>query len=150
VNGKIATTEVTMSEQQHMQVVRQAYDAFLRGDIAAVLDLLSDDVDWEAVNGAGSRIPVGGRRFGRHNVAGFFTTLGETTVFRQFQPKEFIAQGDKVVTLGHYEAEVKPTGRRYESDWAMVFTLRNGKIVHFREYTDSAAIVAAFGMPAAV
>ena len=36
------------------------------------------------------------------------------------------AQGDKVVALGHYAAK-SPAGRSFESDFVMVFTLRNGK-----------------------
>jgi hypothetical protein len=39
---------------------------------------------------------------------------------------------------------VKSTGRTYEHDWVMVFTLRKGKIVRFRHYYDTADIVVAF------
>jgi ketosteroid isomerase-like protein len=33
---------------------------------------------------------------------------------------------------------------RFVSDWVMVFTLRNGKVVSFQEFTDSAAIDRAY------
>ncbi len=39
---------------------------------------------------------------------------------------------------------VKATGRSYETEWAHVFTLREGKIVEFREFADSAAVAEAF------
>ncbi len=137
-----------MNEQANTQVVKDTYAAFGRGDIQSILDVLSDDVEWEAVIGAGSRIPVGGLRRGRNEVATFFQTLGETLEFPTFEPREFIAQGDKVVALGHYHGAVKGTGRSFETEWAMVFTLKNGKIARFREYTDSYGIVAAFTSPA--
>jgi uncharacterized protein len=63
--------------------------------------------------------------------------------FSAFDPKEFVASGDKVVALGHYTATT-PTGGSFDSDFAMVFTLRNGKVVRFQEFSDSAAINAAY------
>jgi hypothetical protein len=59
--------------------------------------------------------------------------------------REFIAQGDTVATLGFYRGTVKPTGRSFSSEWVMVFTLDRGKVARFREYTDTNAIVTAFG-----
>jgi ketosteroid isomerase-like protein len=64
--------------------------------------------------------------------------------FEVFEPREFVAQGDKVITLGHYTAKVKATGRRFDSDFVMVFTLRNGKLTHFQEFLDTASLNAAF------
>ena len=48
------------------------------------------------------------------------------------------------MAIGHYRAVSKATGKRFDSDFAMVFTLRNGKVATFREFTDSAGIDAAF------
>ena len=42
-------------------------------------------------------------------------------------------------TRGHYAAKT-PAGKRFVSDWVMEFALRNGKVVSFQEFTDSAAI----------
>jgi uncharacterized protein len=64
--------------------------------------------------------------------------------FKRFEPREYIAERDKVVVLGFYDATAKKTGRGVSSEWAMIFTLRNGSIVHFREFADAAAINAAF------
>ena len=35
-------------------------------------------------------------------------------------------------------------GKRFVSDWVMIFALRNGKVVSFQEFTDSAAIDRAY------
>jgi ketosteroid isomerase-like protein len=61
----------------------------------------------------------------------------------EFEPLEYIAQGDKVVTLGRYSWRVKATGREFSSDFAHVCTIRGGKIVRLHEYMDTAADIRA-------
>jgi hypothetical protein len=139
-----------VGEQENAAVVRQAYAAFRSGDIRSVLALLHKHIDWEATVGAGSFVPMTGRRFGPAKVAEFFSILGENVEFQTFELREVIAQGDRVVALGYYDAIAKPTGRRFDSEWAMVMTVREGKITHFREHTDTASLNAAFASPADV
>lgn len=131
-----------MSEQKNIQTVQSAYAAFGRGDIQGVLNVLSDDVEWH-LPGEGV-IPQAGTYNGRAGVGRFFQNLDQTTQFVIFEPRDFVAQGDRVVALGHYTGTVKPTGRSFESDWVMVFTFRGDKVVKFREYTDTAAIAHAY------
>ena len=131
-------------ETLNTKTVQDAYAAFLRGDVTTLLGLLTDDVMWEPVLGTGSHVPFSARRQGKPAVAEFFTQVAASEDFTQFEPREYIAQGDAVVAVGHYRATTKSTGRSFESDFAMVFTLRDGKISRFREFTDSAAINAAF------
>src|SRR5215211_4342376 len=45
-----------------------------------------------------------GLRQGKAAVAKFFEQVNETTSFQQFEPREYVAQGDTVVALGHYRA----------------------------------------------
>ena len=130
-----------MSEQENVQAVQQQYATFLRGDIQAVLNGLTDDVEWQEP-GPPDVLPWAGTRRGREQVAQFFTLLSEILEFEQFEPQEFIAQGDKVVVLVRQRVRVKTTGRTFEQDTAQVLTLREGKIAKFR-IEDTAAIVAA-------
>lgn len=115
----------------------------------AILAQLSDDVDWEGVIGAGPHVPQSGRRKGKDEVRAFFHAVRDTTDWEVFEPQEFIAQGDRVVVLGHYAAVTKATGLRVASDWVMVFRLRDGLTTEFREFSDSAAINAAYEAPKA-
>ena len=139
-----------MSEVQNTQVVKDAYAAFMRGDIDAILASLDDEVEWEAVKGSEGVVPTAGMRRGRRGVAEFFSQVGANFVFNVFEPREFVAEGEAVVAIGYYEATVKETGRSIASDWVMIFSFRNGKIVRFRELTDSAALVRAFTVAAPV
>ena len=133
-----------MSTQNNTKLVQDAYAAFGRGDIPTILGMVADNVDWHAIVGAGPNVPTSGRRTGRAQVQKFFEQLGENTTFTRFEPREFVAERDKVVALGSYEGVAKKTGRTYKSDWVMVFTIANGKVVQFREYADVVAITAAF------
>ena len=84
-------------------------------------------------------VPFAGKRTGLKRLGEFFSTVNEVQDILQFKPKEFIAQGDKVVVLEHYSWRVKATGREFSSDWAHVMTFKDGKITSFHEYTDTAA-----------
>jgi ketosteroid isomerase-like protein len=108
-----------------------------------VIANLADDIVWNGVYGAGSHVPTSGERRGKAAVAEFFGQVAANVNFSKFEPKEFVASGDKVVALGHYTATT-PTNRTFDSDFAMVFTLRDGKVTHFQEFSDSAGINAAY------
>jgi ketosteroid isomerase-like protein len=133
-----------MSEVQNTKVVQDAYDAFGRGDIATLLGYMTEDIQWQGVIGTAPHVPFSGERKGKSQVAEFFEQVAAAEDFQQFEPREFVAQGEKVVAMGHYRAVTKPTGKSFESDFVMVFTLRDGKVARFQEFTDSAGINAAF------
>lgn len=130
-----------MSEQ-NTAIAQQAYTNFKTGNIQALLDQLSDDVTWQLPEVEGA--PLSGKRTGRDGVREFFATVARDQEVIEFEPREFVAQGDKVVSLGHYKWRVKDTGRDFASDFAHVFTIRDGKVTGFREYFDSAVVAAAY------
>lgn len=132
-----------MNESQNVELVQGAYAAFQRGDIAAVLASLDEAIVWKGVIGAGPHVPMAGERHGTAEVAAFFKTVGENIRFSQFEPRQFFALGDKVVTLGHYRGNT-PGGGSFDSDFVMVFTVRNGRVTEFQEFLDSAQLNAAF------
>ena len=123
----------------NIKSVQAAYDAFGKGDVPAILAGLSDDVAWETI-GPASACACFGPRKGKAAVGEFFKVVGETWDFTEFKPKEFNASGDKVFVLGHYAMKVKKTGKSVASDWVHVFTLKDGKVVAFKEFMDSAAL----------
>ena len=131
-----------MSEQENIAVAQQAYNNFKTGNIQALLALLSDDIEWQLPEV--ENVPFTGKRTGRAAVGEFFALVGTNQDVLSFEPREFIAQGDKVVSLGDYEWRVKDTGREFGSDFAHVFTIRDGKVIAFKEYFDSAVVAAAY------
>jgi uncharacterized protein len=138
---------MSMNPQENVKIVQQAYERYKTGNIPSVLELMSDRVEWVLPELAG--VPVAGTRHGRDGVADFFSKLSETQQVISFEPLEFIAQGDKVVVLGRYSYRVTSTRQQFDSDWAHVFTIQNGKIVRFQEFTDTAAVAVAYRKAAA-
>ncbi|MCC6444665.1 MAG: nuclear transport factor 2 family protein [Armatimonadetes bacterium] len=130
-----------MSEQDNVRLIQEIYAAFGRGDVSALLEMLAPDVEW--LYDGPDTIPWGGHRSGREEAARFFSSLAESVDVKEFGVHEFIAQADKVVAVGHEKMHVKATGRSYLAHWAHVFTVRDGKVARFREYTDTAAVAAA-------
>ena len=131
-----------MNEQENAKTVQEAYNNFNTGNIPALLDQMSDNVTWELPEIEG--VALAGKRTGRDGVKEFFEMLARDQDVLEFEPLESLAQGDKVVSLGHYKWRVKDTGREYASDFVHVFTLNNGKIVGFREHFDTAVVAAAY------
>src|SRR4051812_24182109 len=124
-------------------VVQQAYGHFGSGNIPALLDSLTDDVKW-IEPGPKEFLPWAGTFDGKQGVGEFFGTLDQGVEFLKFEPREFIEQGNKVVALGYMEGKSRKTGKVSKSDWAMVFTLKDGKVSHFQSYNDTHDGVEAF------
>lgn len=131
-----------MSEQQNVQMVKDAYAAFERGDVPAILAMLTDDVGWEMPGP--SEIPYAGLRRGKDGAGEFFSRLGEADEVALFEPRQFLAAGNVVVVLGRYEARVRATGKIAKSDWVHVFEFRDGKVSRWREFYDSADYAQAY------
>jgi hypothetical protein len=131
-----------MSEQENTRLAQQAYENFKSGNIPALLDLVADDVEWQLPEI--EHVPFAGKRRGREQVRQFFASVNQEQEALRFEPQQFIAQGDKVVVLGQYAWRVRSTGRKFESDWAHVFTVREGRVAKFQEHTDTAACAAAY------
>ena len=106
--------EMHMEEARNTAVIQEAYAAFGRGDIQTLLSTLADDIVWMGVYGAGSHVPTAGERRGKAAVAEFFKQVAENVNFSRFEPKEFIATGDKVVALGYYTATT-PMKKNFDS-----------------------------------
>lgn len=129
--------------RSNTQVVQRCYGYFGQGNIPALLNELTDDIVWTSP-GPADILPWVGVRKGKGEVADFFTLVNEHIEFEEFEPRQFIAENDKVVTLGYWESKSRKTGRTSKSNWAMVFTFRNGKVCNFEEYADTWAGVEAF------
>ena len=138
-----------MSVRTNTETVRQVYSNFEvlgraraeRPDMKPLLSLYSDDVEWHVP--AMENVPFAGPRRGIAGGRDFFAAITDGLEVLEFEPREYIAQGDKVVALGRYSWRVRATGREFSSDFAHVCTIRNGKIVRFHEYMDTAAEVRA-------
>ncbi len=136
-----------MNEQANIGLVKQCYDAFQQKDIQRLLACCADDIDWELPQI--EDIPLGGKRHGREQVAEFFQILDQLQQIRDFRAQEFTAQDDRVIVSGSYTFTVNATGADYTSEWCHCFTIANGKIRRFKEYTDTYQVMLAYQPQAA-
>jgi uncharacterized protein len=118
-------------------VVQQAYEAYGRGDVPGILNQVAVDVDWEFVGSA--NLPFAGRRKNHKEVAAFFAALPLADDMHTFEPREFIEADGNVTVLGWVKAIARETGKTYQSEWAHVFTVNNGKISRWRGFYNTAA-----------
>jgi uncharacterized protein len=126
-----------MSEDQNLQTVQRVYQAFAAGDIPAMSKLCTDDVD--VLIPGSARVLTAGHWHGRDGLNQCVGNLLERLEFQVFQPDEFIVGKDSVAVLGHERCRVRASGRVVEAKWVQVWTLRDGMISRYREYTDTAA-----------
>jgi len=132
-----------MEKVENIQIVQDLYAALADCNLSAILALLADDVEWH-FTGDPAVIPFAGHCQGRATVVDFFATLAATVQVLAFGPHEVIGCDDHVVTIGQAQVRVKATSRIYETDWTHLVTVRHGKIVRLREFSDTACIAAAF------
>lgn len=123
----------------NIKLVQAAYEAFGKGDIPAILAMVTDDVTWQTT-GPMAACPCFGPRKGKPAVGEFFKIVNETWEFTEFKPMTFSPSGDKVFVLGHYAMKVKKNAKPVASDWIHIFTIKDGKVTDFKEFMDSAAL----------
>jgi hypothetical protein len=131
-----------MSAEENVQIAQAGYAAFGRGDLPAILELLTDDIEWIEA-GPADVIPTAGTYRGKEEVARFFAALGENLEIHKFEPHKFIAHDDDVVVLISSEGTVKRTGRKVTDHLAHVWTFTGGKLARFESFGDTAARAAA-------
>jgi ketosteroid isomerase-like protein len=131
-----------MSDQQNLDVVRSLYAAFGRGDLEAILAPLDPEVSWRTPGFPD--LPTAGLRHGIPAVREFFGLLLNTFDIADFQPRDFLAGGDKVVVLGTSREGPKGSGKLVDFRWVHVFTFKNGRITAFEEPADVSELVAEF------
>lgn len=119
------------------ELITSLYDAFARGDAATVLGALDPQVVWmEAENIAyADRNPyVGPQQVGE----GVFGRLMSEWEGFQVHTEKLVSEGDAVVALGRYRGTYKATGQRLDAQFVHVWTVRDGRVVAFQQYADTA------------
>jgi len=131
-----------MDADAHVKTIRMIYEAFGRGDVQAVLDALTDDVDW-ATETSSTAAPWYGVRHGKQGVASFFEAFGSTMEVQEFNPYAFATNATEVHTVVHCRATSRVTGKAIDHDLHHYFRFEDGKIAFYRGTEDTAQTEAA-------
>lgn len=128
-----------MSTEKNIQTVKDFFAAIGRGDKAALLSLVAEDIEWII---PGEDWPLAGTYRGHAGLAQLLETASKT-METSTEPSEFIAQGDRVLVVGFARGKVKATGKTFEDDWIFAITVRDGRLTSIREYVDTQALARA-------
>ena len=120
--------------QENVEIVRRAFEAFAQGGLDAMGDFWADDIDHRAAEGAiDDRGPIHGKDALRAYLQEWLDMFDDP----KLEPVELIDAGeDQVVAL--VRGSGRPKGASAETEltlsYAILYTIRDGKIARGREY----------------
>ena len=120
--------------QDSIAIVKSIYDRFEAGDINGILELVTEDTLWDHRAAGAPDSPMNREFHGKEGVVAFFKTISDTQEVLDHDVIDFIASDNKVVA----------TGKEISSDWAQVWTIRDGLVSAWKVYFDATADALAF------
>ena len=119
-----------------LALVRRFYSLLGDGNPPGALGLLDPEIEWTEAE----RTPYfAGTMHGVDSVvAGLFGPLNADFADFKTVPDEFVTEGARVVAFGTYTGIVKKSGRSMSAPFVHFWTVSDGRLRRFRQYTDSA------------
>jgi ketosteroid isomerase-like protein len=115
--------------------IRDFYAKLAAGDATGALGLMAPDIEWTTM----WHYKVDG--LGPQKVAeGLFKPLMAEWKSFAMVAEEFVAEGDTVVSFGHFKGVHGASGKAVEAAYAHHWQVRDGRIQRFRQYIDTLAI----------
>ncbi len=128
-----------MGTEQNIQTVKDFFAAIGRGDRKALVALAAEDIEWII---PGKDWPLAGTHRGHAGLANLLETASRS-LETSTEPREFVAQRDRVLVIGSATGKVKATNKAFDDDWVFAITVRGGKLSSIREYVDTQALARA-------
>ena len=128
------------SRQDGRPGIRRVYDALANRDANAMQELFADDIRVSQ----SPELPWGGDYVGRDGAFTFFLTLVEH-IQSQVTTESLFSAGDHVVQSGRTRGTVVANGASFDIPEVHVWEVHDGKVVAFRAYIDTPAMLEALG-----
>ncbi|CAJ1508180.1 nuclear transport factor 2 family protein [[Mycobacterium] burgundiense] len=129
-------------EARNIDATKAIYAAVPAGDLDTALRYLDPDV--RITYYGTEKIPYAGDYRGISDAMTFFSRVGQTIEIVEMEPWKFIAQGDDLAVWGRQRFRRLDNGHEWQSEFAHIITLRNGRWLHFRDFMNSALTQDAF------
>ena len=135
-------TNALTTASRPVDVVGGLYAAFGRGDIPGILELVDPEVDWSLqVDAPGAElVPMFRNGRGHEAVLGYFAGVADMEI-HAFEPRAFHAQGDEVLVEISMDFTCRPTGKRGRFDEIHHWVVRDGLVVRYRPFVDTATFI---------
>jgi ketosteroid isomerase-like protein len=129
--------------QENVEVVRQAFEGFNRGDVEAVVEVCDPAIEWSPPAGLPGVSTYHGHDGVRAATGDMLDVFGELRA----EPERIIDAEDQVVALFRWRGHGKGSGVSLELFGAQagVFTIRNRKMIRVQWYIDRAEALEAAG-----
>ena len=140
MRGPAARDTARAMSQENVEIVRRGFEAFMRGDISALVEL----GDPEIVSCVHPRANATYK-----GIDGSLKMIADWVEdFDEFvaEPAEYIDADDCVIVRVHEQARGKGSGVPVEEDWWFVLRLRDGKAVRWDIYDIKAEALEAAGV----
>jgi hypothetical protein len=134
-----------MSIEKNIQTVKDFFTAISSVDKESLLALVAEDIEWSI---PGEDWPLAGTYRGHAGLADLLETASRS-IETSTEPREFVAQGDRVLVVGFARGKIKATNKSFEDDWIFAITVRDGRLTKIREYVDTQALAQAAQMDGA-
>lgn len=121
----------------HSKTIEAAYAAFGNNDPSVLFGAMDPAITWNEAEGtpfADGNPYQGPQKIGE---SVFARIVGSIDNFSAV-PVSFIDGGDHVVVTGRYGGTIKSTGTRFDAQFCHIYGFKNGKVVTFQQYTDTA------------
>ena len=110
--------------------------------VKAWLDLMVDDVTCYSLAGGAPGAEFTAKIHSKKDFERYFKGLLDDWEMINYKTGDFIAEGDQVAMRGSTAWRNRKTGKVVDTPKADFWTFRNGKIVEFHEFYDTAALIA--------
>ena len=115
-------------------IIQEHYSASGRGDLDGMVAAFAPDIEWTEMDG----FPYAGTYRGVDEIKEkVFGRLGSEWDDYQAVPEELVAADDHVVAFGTYSGTFTATGKAMRARFVHHWTVRNGQIVRFEQFTDT-------------
>ena len=127
---------MTATKLDHRATIMGIYEAFGRGDLPAILEVVAEKTDWglEDDSVAATAAPFVGRSTSREQVAEkYFGGAMAAMEFNDFRPDAVAVDGDQVVCVIYEDITARATGKRVACHVVHPFTMdAEGRIARYR------------------
>ncbi len=127
-------------EQANKTLMARVTRAFAEGDMQPLLTALDDNVQWTS-NSPVPYFRFGGGHTNRDGVKELLALIAATYMFRRFQAKEIVAEGETVWGLFEVEAAHQSSGKQVKLDLAIRWIMRDGKVISHQGFFDTASVL---------
>jgi uncharacterized protein len=124
--------EISTEQEYAIRILRDAYAAFNRGDIATAVKQMDPHIDWTEP----AEFPGGGTYHGQDGVAAYLTQSRAAWAEVSSEPERFIPAGDRIVVFVHSRVRPKGSSQWQEVRLADVYIFHSGKAVSMRAFAD--------------